>query len=177
MIAARLLAGGNNIKPAALNEIGERMEGLHGSRKGRWNAVTREALESYRSMYEEIQELNDRLEHIMEDDTIIGSSTVLDYRSGFPVPQGVVGTNWERYDRLKKQYKDRICILDEKCRAIEEYIENIGDSVTRRIFRMYFLEGKKQKEIGRLTHMDRSVVSRKINDFLKVAHKTQKTHL
>lgn len=134
--------------------------------------MTREQLESYRSMKDEIQELNYKLEHIMEDDTMTGSSTILDYRSGFPVPQGVVGIDWERYDRLKKHYRDRICILAEKCFAIEEYIENINDSVTRRIFRMYFLEGKRQKEIGRLTHMDQSVVSRKINDFLKVAYKT-----
>lgn len=140
-------------------------------------AVTREQMESYRSMREEIKELNYKLEHIMEDDTMIGSSTVLDYRSGFPVPKGVVGIDWDRYYRVKNQYEDKICTLEKKCRAIEEYIENISDSVTRRIFRMYFQEGKKQKEIGMLTHMDRSVVSRKINDFLKVAHKTQKTHL
>ena len=51
--------------------------------------MTREQLKSYISMKEEIQELNYKLGHIMEDDTMIGSSTVLDYRSGFPVPQGV----------------------------------------------------------------------------------------
>ncbi len=134
--------------------------------------MTREQLESYISMKEEIKELNYKLEHIMEDDTMIGSSTVLDYRSGFPVPQGVVGIDWDRYDQIKSQYRNKIRTLEEKCYAIEEYIENISDSVTRRIFRMYFLEGKKQREIGRLTHMDQSVVSRKINDFLKVAYKT-----
>lgn len=139
--------------------------------------MTREQLKAYRSMKEEIRELNYKMEHIMEDDAMTGSSTILDYRSGFPVPQGVVGIDWGRYDRLKNQYRNKICILEKKCCAIEEYIENISDSVTRRIFRMYFIEGKKQREIGRLTHMDRSVVSRKINDFLKVAHKTQKTHL
>lgn len=127
--------------------------------------MTREQLESYRSMKEEIRELNYSLEHIMEDDTMVGSSTVLDYRSGFPVPQGIVGIDWDRYDRLKSQYRNKIRTLEEKCRAVEEYIEGISDSMTRRIFRMYFLEGKKQKEIGRLTHMDRSRVSRKINDY------------
>ncbi|HBA50076.1 MAG TPA: hypothetical protein DCZ91_20250, partial [Lachnospiraceae bacterium] len=80
--------------------------------------------------------------------------------------------DWDRYDQIKSQYRNKIRTLEEKCYAIEEYIENISDSVTRRIFRMYFLEGKKQREIGRLTHMDQSVVSRKINDFLKVAYKT-----
>lgn len=127
--------------------------------------MTREQLESYISMKEEIKELNYKLEHIMEDDTMAGSSTVLDYRSGFPVPQGVVGIDWDRYDRFKSQYRNKIRTLEEKCYAIEEYIEGIGDSMTRRIFRMYFLEGRKQKEIGKAVHMDRSRVSRKINDY------------
>lgn len=126
--------------------------------------MTREWLESYRSMKEEIQELNYKLGHIMEDDTMVGSSTILDYRSGFPVPQGVVGIDWDRYDRLKSQYRNKIRTLEEKCSAVEEYIESISDSMTRRIFRMYFLEGRKQKEIGKAVHMDRSRVSRKIND-------------
>lgn len=133
----------------------------------RRNKVTREQMESYRSMKEEIQELNYKLEHIMEDDTMTGSSTILDYRSGFPVPQGVVGIDWERYYRLKNQYRNKICLLEKKCCAVEEYIENISDSVTRRIFRMYFLEGKKQKEIGKSVHMDRSRISRKINNYFR----------
>lgn len=126
-------------------------------------AVIREQMESYRSMREEIQELNYKLEHIMEDDTMIGSSTVLDYRSGFPVPNGVVGIDWDRYYRVKNQYENKICILEKKCCDVEEYIENISDSITRRIFRMYFLDGKKQKEIGKIMHMDRSTISKRLN--------------
>lgn len=125
--------------------------------------MTREQMKSYRSMKAEIQELNNKLSHIMEDDTMIGSSTILDYSSGFPVPQGVVGIDWDRYFRLKNQYENKICTLEKKCCAVEEYIENISDSLTRRIFRMYFLEGRKQKEIGKAVHMDRSTISKRLN--------------
>ena len=125
--------------------------------------MTREQMKSYRSMKAEIQELTNKLSHIMEDDTMIGSSTILDYSSGFPVPQGVVGIDWDRYFRLKNQYENKICTLEKKCCAVEEYIENISDSLTRRIFRMYFLEGRKQKEIGKAVHMDRSTISKRLN--------------
>ena len=55
-------------------------------------------------------------------------------------------------------------MLQEQCDAIERYVEeDIADSLTRRIFRMYFLEGRTQKEIGKFIHMDRSTVSRKLN--------------
>ncbi|HBA49485.1 MAG TPA: hypothetical protein DCZ91_17150, partial [Lachnospiraceae bacterium] len=73
--------------------------------------------------------------------------------------------DWDRYDRIKSQYRNKIRTLEEKCSAVEEYIEGISDSMTRRIFRMYFLEGRKQKDIGKAVHMDRSRVSRKINDY------------
>lgn len=125
--------------------------------------MTREQLESYISMKEEIQELNYKMQHMMEDDTTVGSSTILDYRSGFPVPQGVVGVDWDRYYQLKSQYENKICILKKKCSGVEEYIENISDSMTRRIYRMYYLEGKKQREIGEAMHMDRSTISKRLN--------------
>ncbi|MCI9438228.1 MAG: helix-turn-helix domain-containing protein [Lachnospiraceae bacterium] len=62
-----------------------------------------------------------------------------------------------------KYYKKRIHALQKECNAIEKYVEDIEDSLIRRIFRMYYLEGKTQREIARLIHMDRSTVSRKLN--------------
>ena len=47
----------------------------------------------------------------------------------------------------------------------------------RRIFRMYYLEGETQQKIGERLHLDRSRISRKIDDFLKNAHKAQNAHL
>lgn len=125
--------------------------------------ITKERLKAYRSIKDEISELSYKLEHLYEDDTMIGRSTVIDYRGGYPVPQAVVGIDWERYDRLKNRYESKIRILRKECCAIEEYIDNINDSITRRIYRMYFLEGKKQKEIGQMMHMDRSTVSKRLN--------------
>ena len=136
--------------------------------------VTREKLEAYRSMKEEITEMKNRLRHLGEGDSMIGSSVVNDYRSGYPVPQAVVGVDWARIDRLKTRYERRILELEKECAEIEEFIEDISDSMIRRIFRMYFFDGMSQKAVGTAIHMDRSRVSRKIDDFLKNAHKTQK---
>ena len=95
---------------------------------------------------------------------MLGSSVIKDYRKGYPVPQAVVGVDWERYEWQKEHCERRIQELQKKCDAIERYVEeDIEDSLTRRIFRMYFLEGRTQKEIGKIIHMDRSTVSRKLN--------------
>lgn len=137
-----------------------------GSRCGRSEVeqVTRKQLESYRSMKQEISEIQYALTHLGEGDSVLGSSVINDYRRGYPVPQAVVGVDWERLEWQKKHYEKRIYVLQEQCDAIERYVEeDIEDSLTRRIFRMYFLEGRTQKEIAGLIHMDRSSVSRKLN--------------
>lgn len=90
-------------------------------------------------------------------------SAVDDYRSACSTPEAAVGVDRERMFRVRRRYKNRIAKLQEECMQVEEYIGGIGDGVTSRIFRMYFLEGKTQKEIAGFMHMDRSTVSRRLN--------------
>ena len=129
--------------------------------------MTKERLESYISMKEEISELRDKLDHLAEDTT--DCSIINDYRSGFPIPQAVVGVDQHSYWRNHKRYTEQIQDLERQCEEIEDYVDNISDSMTRRIFRMYYLEGIKQQKIAKRLHIDQSRISRKIYDFLKNA--------
>lgn len=127
--------------------------------------MTKKQLESYKSMKAEIKELQERID-FPDNNAMIGSSIINDYRSGYPVPQAVVGVDWDAVKRREGRYKRKIAELEKECAEIEEFIENISDSMTRRIFRMYYLEGASQQEIGHALHLERSSVSRKINTFL-----------
>ena len=49
------------------------------------------------------------------------------------------------------------------------WIEAIPDSLTRRIFRMYYVDGMNQSRIAKRVHLSQSQVSRKIDGFLKDA--------
>lgn len=139
--------------------------------------MTRERLEGYRSCREEIQELQYKLDHLGEGDSLIGNDVIMDYRDGFPRPQSVVGYDYGKYERLRKAYESRIEKLQAECAEVELWIEAIPDSLTRRIFRMYYIDGMNQKQIGRIVHLDRSRISRKIDEYLKNAHKAQKAHV
>lgn len=130
--------------------------------------MKREELEAYKSKKEEIQELRHKLEHVTDNDAGVGVSVINDYRSGFPHPQAVVGCDYEILRRRKERYEIRISKLEKECEAIEEFIEAIEDSITRRIFRMYFLEGKNQAKIAKAVHLCQSAVSKKISDFCKM---------
>lgn len=139
--------------------------------------MEKEQLERYRSQKEEIQELQYKLEHLGEGDSLIGNDTIFDYSTGYPRAQAVVGYDYEKHSRLRNRYTDRIQKMQADCDETEQWIEAIPDSLTRRIFRMCYIDGMTQAQIGKRVHLDRSRVSRKIDNFLKNAHKAQKAHL
>lgn len=140
--------------------------------------ITKEILMSYRSKKAEIRELTVMIENRYRDESLIGNDVILDYSKSYPpIPQGVVGFDLAKYRRLQDRDRRRKEQLEKECAEIEDFIESIEDSLTRRIFRMTFIDGEKQRKVAKAVHLDRSVVSRKINNFLKVAQKTQKTHL
>lgn len=129
--------------------------------------MTREQLKAYSSKKEEIKEITYKLAHLWENDEFIGNDVINDYRSGFPVPQSIVGADHERYWRKRDRYNKRLEELVRECSETEEYIESISDSMTRRIFRMYFIEGIGQQKIAKRIHTDQSTVSRRINEYLE----------
>ncbi len=129
--------------------------------------MKREDLEAYRSKKEEIQELRYKLVHVADNDAGVGVSVINDYRSGFPHPQAVVGCDYSVIQRRRENYSNRIAKLEAECEAAEEFIEAIEDSITRRILRMYFIDGLTQKEVGKRIHLDRSSISVRINNFFK----------
>lgn len=131
--------------------------------------MTLEFLKDYKSKKEEIRELEYKLEHIADGDSLIGNDVIFDYRSGYPAPQSVVGTDQEKYHRLESRWRRRSAQLKEECLQVEEFIEAIPDSLTRRIFRQSFIEGKTQEEVSRDLHISQSSISRKISHFIKIA--------
>lgn len=130
--------------------------------------LTKKFLESYRSKKAEIWELQNILLNGFGGDSMIGNDTILDYRKGYPVPQTVVGVDWDKVERTERRYEKRIEILKKECEDVEQFIDEIPDSLTRRIFRMYFIENMTQKEISKIIHIERSAISRRIDKFFSL---------
>ena len=128
--------------------------------------MTKKFLTDYRSKKAEIEELRSYLANMNRNSAFVGADTIMDYRKGYPVPQTIIGIDWKKVDRTEKRYQDRIAELEKECEEVEQFIENIPDSLTRRIFHLCFIEGMKQKEIGKIIHVERSNISKKINVFL-----------
>ena len=141
--------------------------------------MTKERLESYRSNKMEILELDYVLENRWRSDTMIGNDVIFDYSKGYPMPQSVTGFNQKKYERLQERDLMRKKRLEEECEEVERFVDAIQDSITHRIFRIYFIDGRKavrQSEVARKVHMDQSQVSRRIDNYLKT-HKIHKKHM
>lgn len=129
--------------------------------------MTRERLEGYQSCKEEIQELQYKLAHLGEGDSMMGHDVILDYQTGYPRPQSVVGYDDKREERLRKTYESRIAKLQSECAEVEQWVEAIPDSLTRRIFRMYYIDGLNQSKIAKRVHLSQSKISEKISKYLQ----------
>lgn len=138
--------------------------------------MTKDRLKAYRSQREEIKEIDNKIKAMYQGDDSIDNSTILDYRTGYGRPQTIVGVDWARVEKKHDKYNARKKKLEKECEEIEEYIEGIPDSITRRIFRGVFVDGWSLGKVGLAVHLDKSSVSRKINNYLKDAtHATDAT--
>ena len=136
--------------------------------------MTKERLKDYRSKKDEIIELKYKLANLGAGDSMIGNSVVFDYSTGFPRPQSVVGYDQEKHDRQQARYQGLIKKLKEECEEIEKWIDSIPNSLTRRIFRLSFIDGLSQRKVGKKVHVTQSVVSEKISCYLKSDKNDQK---
>lgn len=142
--------------------------------------MTRERLAMYRNNKAEILELDYMLQNRWKSDTMIGNNVIFDYSKGYPMPQSVVGFDQEEYERLQDRDLKRKEKLEAECEEIERFVENIKDSLTHRIFRIYYIDGRKdvtQREVAKRVHLDRSSVSKKIDTYLNVSHNSHDSHL
>ena len=128
--------------------------------------MDKKSLEEYRSKKDEIAELDWTLRNRWQDEGLIGNNVIMDYRKGDPRPRNVIGFDYPRYDRLQERDRARKSILLTECEEVEEWIEQIPDSLTRRIFKMTYIEGRKQKAVAKAVNLDRSRISRRIDEYL-----------
>lgn len=88
------------------------------------------------------------------------------------MPQCVVGFDQEKYERLQEKDRKRKEWLEQECKEIEQFVNAIPDSLTYRIFRKLYIDGRKpvtQEQVAKSVHLDQSRISRKVDDILKNA--------
>ena len=109
--------------------------------------ITKKLLDNYKKYKREIPFLEEELQQMQTSDAGIGSSTIFDYRTGYPQPQSVTGFDW-------KLYEHRVGVLERRkaqVEAVEKWIGDIQDGQTRCVFRMRYIDGMSWVKIAEKT--------------------------
>lgn len=107
--------------------------------------MTRKKLESYQKLMQEIIILRQELNEMNTTDYGLGSSVIFDYKDGFPRPQAVVGFDEERYHKKRC----RLDKIEQEEAGIRKWIDDIEDAVTRKVFRLYYIDGMSWAEVAK----------------------------
>lgn len=129
--------------------------------------MTKKDLEQLRSLKVEIKTLSEeiaRAEQSMMMDTVIGSRHEIPYDQKIIV---ITGLDQRKSMRLREKLSAACRQLQILLEEIEEWIESLPDPEMRVILRLYYRNGLTQREIGAELGYDRSVVSRRLNEFLR----------
>jgi hypothetical protein len=138
--------------------------------------LTEKELSQYKALRTEIADLNRRIAETKQAEvvpfgTVKGSSKYFPYTPQTFTVAGIDPADaTQRQDKVSELLRQREVQRDEllkKQLEIERYISGISDSTTRTIFRLYFIDGVNQWEIGRKTNYTQSRVSKIIKDYLK----------
>ncbi len=109
--------------------------------------ITKKLLKNYRRLRREIPILEYELKEMQTTDSGMGISTILNYQSGYPVPEGVRGFDWPLYERRKMVLESK----KEKIQAVKDWIEAIEEGQTRCVFRMKYIDGMEWEKIAAKT--------------------------
>ncbi len=99
--------------------------------------MTKKLLSTYRKAKSEIPLLEHEIAYMQQEDNGFDNSIILDYRTGEPRAQAVIGFDWERYGRRQQDLEKKKA----RCLAVENWIDGIEDVQARTVFRMYYIDG------------------------------------
>jgi len=142
--------------------------------------VDKKTLKKYRSNKDRLIRIEERIQELCEREPTVVMGKVTGSSADFPYTE--VRTSVQMYDpyedenvrqQIRRKESDRLRILKEQ-REVEDYINGIDDPEIKEIFELHYLEGKKQSEVAEIVNIDRSYVSKKISDYLKLSHFSQK---
>lgn len=142
--------------------------------------MDKKTLKKYKPNKDRLIRIEERIQELCEREPTVVMGKVTGSSADFPYTE--VRTSVQMYDpyedenvrrQIRRKEADRLLILKEQ-KEVEDYINGIDDPEIKEIFELSFIEGKKQNEVAEIVNIDRSYVSKKISDYLKLSHFSQK---
>ncbi len=138
--------------------------------------MTEAELSQYRAIKLEIADLEARIKNLEHQKDGLIFDKVTGSMKDFPYTERrftITGADPDEYKlrmrrigELQRKRNLKLAELVQQESEMHDYIYSIPDSMTRQIFIMRFIDGLTQENIGQRLHIDRSVISRRINNYI-----------
>lgn len=136
-------------------------------------------LKRYKKNQNRLKRIDERIDYLCQKDIEVVSGKVFGSSTDFPYTQ--VGTTVQMYqpdenDKVNKEIREkqaeRILVMGE-LEEVEAYISDIEDVEVKELFVLHFIDGNTQEKVSEIVNIDRSYVSKKINEYLKLSQNSQ----
>ena len=108
--------------------------------------MTKEQLKNYRVLQKEIQDIESEIKESALQDTVKGSEC------RFPYIQHALNICGSSASDIGRK-KALLCEYKKQSAEIEDFINNIGDMVTRRIFKLMYIKGDRRPSWSRVAYL------------------------
>ena len=108
--------------------------------------MTKEQLKNYRVLQKEIQDIESEIKESALQDTVKGSEC------RFPYIQHAINICGSSDSDIGRK-KALLCEYKKQSAEIEDFINNIGDMVTRRIFKLMYIKGDRRPSWSRVAYL------------------------
>lgn len=141
-------------------------------------------LKKYRPNKARLKRIEERISELCETEPagevmgkVRGSSKDFPYTE---VRTSVMIPDPDEQERINKQIRkkeaERLQVVAE-IQEVEEFLDGIEDVEIKEIFELLYVEGKKQREVAEVIGLERSVISKKITNYLNLHTKHKNSML
>lgn len=138
--------------------------------------MDKKKLSQLRPLKKELQMIDRKLDRLYERQEnvpvvmgkVTGSSKDFPYtevRTSVPMDEPKEADEIEKQIRIREKRREQVESL---ITEIEQFIAEIPDSRDRQIFELIYIDGKKQREVANEIGLERSVVSKRITNYLNL---------
>lgn len=145
--------------------------------------MDKKKLSQLRPLKRELVLIDKRLEKLYERQenvpTVLGKVTgsskdfpYVEVRTSVLMDEPKEADEIEKQIRIREKRREQV---EKLITEIEQFIAEIPDSRDRQIFELIYIDGKKQREVAELVGLERSVISKKITNYLNLHTKHKNT--
>lgn len=117
-------------------------------------------LQNYRSLYEEVLQIKERLDEMENSQDMVKSVVVSDMPKGSTVDKDLIGKLLSRIEEVRRQYNEKLDKMLCELHLIEKLIEKL-EPTERRLMRKRYIEGKEWAEIAEDMYFSQETAWRK----------------